>query len=82
MILGESLVLTVASGIIGSLIGILGVELMNHLNILSGAGLYPVYTIETFALAFGLAIIVGLIGGFYPAWRASRLPPTESLRYE
>jgi len=80
MILGESLVLTITAGIIGSLIGIGGIELFTYLQIFGGMA--PVYTIETFAQAFAVAIFVGLIGGFYPAYRASRLPPTEALRYE
>lgn len=80
MILGESLVLTITAGIIGSIVGILGVELLVYFNVLEG--IFPVYNIEIFAQAFAVAIIVGLIGGFYPAWRASRLPPTEALRYE
>ena len=80
MILGESLVLTITAGIIGSLVGILGMELLVYLNIFGS--MTPTYTTETFAQAFAVAIVVGLIGGFYPAWRASRLPPTEALRYE
>jgi putative ABC transport system permease protein len=80
MILGESIVLTVAAGVIGSLFGVIGIEVLVSAGMLGG--MEPVYTIDTFAKAFAVAITVGLIGGFYPAYRASRLPPTEALRYE
>jgi len=80
MILGESIVLTITAGIIGSLVGVIGIEILVSGGMLGG--MTPVYTLDTFAKAFTVAIIVGLIGGFYPAWRASRLPPTEALRYE
>lgn len=80
MILGESIVLTITAGIVGSIVGIIGIQLLTSLGVLGG--ITPVYTIDTFVRAFAVAIIVGLVGGFYPAWRASRLPPTEALRYE
>ena len=79
MIIGESIVITLVAGIIGSLCGIAGVELLNASDIIP---LVPMYTIETFAKAFSIAILVGVIGGIYPAIKAIRLPPTEALRYE
>ncbi|MEE0924269.1 MAG: ABC transporter permease, partial [Methanobrevibacter sp.] len=40
------------------------------------------YHPETFITAFAVAIIVGVLGGIYPAYKASKLAPTEALRYE
>ncbi|MBR0270478.1 MAG: ABC transporter permease [Methanobrevibacter sp.] len=80
MILGETLVLTTLSGIIGSVFGILIAEV--GVRLIGTDGFSLVYTPKTFILAFGITIIVGIIGGVYPAYKASKLAPTEALRYE
>lgn len=61
MIFRESLVLTVTAGIIGFILGIISTQLLFVLNIFGGMS--SVYTINIFVQAFGVAIIVGLIGG-------------------
>lgn len=80
MILGESIVITLVAGIVGVVMGIVAIQLLMAIGM--DGFIQPVYTMNTFAKALGIALFVGLIGGFYPAYRASRLPPTEALRYE
>jgi putative ABC transport system permease protein len=29
-----------------------------------------------------VALVAGVLGGLYPAWRATRMRPVEALRYE
>lgn len=81
MIMGESIVLTTVSAIIGSLLAVIGMQL---LTIYLGSGLeFTVkYSAELFVQAFAVAWVVGLVGGIYPAYKASKMPPTEALRYE
>lgn len=80
MIIGESIVITLFAGVVGSIVGVIVVELFTSFNLLGG--MTPVYTIDIFVQAFAIAIVVGILGGLYPAIKAIKLPPTEALRYE
>jgi len=82
MILGESIVLTLLAFVIGSIIAVVGVEVLLTLIPSVGSVITPSFSIDIFLRAFGVAVVVGVIGGLYPAYRASRLSPTEALRYE
>jgi ABC-type antimicrobial peptide transport system permease subunit len=79
----ESCVLAIAGGILGELLGIivaystgLSGELMNV-----GEFIFR-FRLTTGAFVSGLiaALAIGALGGFLPAWRASRIAVTESLR--
>ena len=69
--------ISAAGGVLGIAVGVLSVPLAAQLN--SGVALLDPTSIP---LAFGVALLTGLVFGLYPAVRASRLDPIEALRYE
>jgi ABC-type antimicrobial peptide transport system permease subunit len=81
MILKESLLLSGFSGLAG--IGI-GVGLTKVLGTAAGVGGFfeAVFTPALFAQAMAVALVLGALGGLYPAWRATRMQPVKALRYE
>ncbi|MDQ2907616.1 MAG: ABC transporter permease [Chloroflexota bacterium] len=73
----EALALSVLGGAIGVLLGPLGTVLMARAN-----GFPFVLDPLSVLIAFGVAAIVGVVFGFYPAQRAARLDPIVALRTE
>lgn len=80
-ILQESLYLCAVAGVAGALFGVL---FLSGLGLIPAVAQYatPTWNLQTFVTAFGVAIVLGAVGGLYPAWRASQLRPVEALRYE
>jgi putative ABC transport system permease protein len=81
MVLGEAVMLSV----LGALLGTIGAVVMSRLlAMLPQAKGLLAGNIAPWVIVSGLAIsaLVGLIGAAYPAWRATRLLPSEGLRYE
>ncbi|MCX7589340.1 MAG: ABC transporter permease [Patescibacteria group bacterium] len=75
--LAESVVLTLIGGIIGIILGSLIAISISYF-----AGISTSVSLFSIILAFGVSTIIGIIFGYYPARRASKLNPIEALRYE
>ena len=73
----EAVVLCLTGGALGILLGHGGSLLVR---------LFLHWPVETSPTAIALAVLVsasvGIVFGYYPAWKASRLDPIEALRYE
>ncbi len=81
LILEEGVLLGLLGGILGVLTAFIMVFLLGRVQMLSGS-LEPVWHAGMFLRAFMVSLLLGLLGGLYPAWRATRLQPVEALRYE
>jgi putative ABC transport system permease protein len=71
----EAVLLSLLGGLVGVAAGLVG----SHFKVV---GVTPVVAPYSVFLAFGVAVVVGLFFGIYPANRAASLRPIEALRYE
>jgi ABC-type antimicrobial peptide transport system permease subunit len=75
--LTEAVILCLLGGAVGILLGRgASIVVMMFLN------WKTLVSVPAIIAAFAVAAAVGIIFGFYPAWKASRLDPIDALRYE
>jgi putative ABC transport system permease protein len=75
--LTEAVIISVLGGIFGIILGVLIGNIVTLL--MGGSFLFPWAWVTISVIT---CIIVGLVSGLYPALKAARLDPIESLRYE
>ncbi len=71
----ESLIITGIAGILGILIGCGIIFVIDKLNIVTAA-----YSTEWMLISFGSSLIIGVLFGIFPAYKAASLNPIEALR--
>jgi len=81
LIITEALLLGLLGGLLGILIAFILVQAFNLVPVYSGI-LQARWDLQIFFRAIIVALLLGLLGGIYPAFRATRLQPVEALRYE
>ncbi|MBM4289083.1 MAG: ATP-binding cassette domain-containing protein [Deltaproteobacteria bacterium] len=75
--LTEAVLLCFCGGIVGILLG-RGISIL-----IRGLLQWPTeLSVAAILVAFAVSVTVGVIFGYYPAWKASRLDPINALRYE
>jgi putative ABC transport system permease protein len=89
-ILFEGLVLTLSGGLAGFVLAWVAVKVVGSLPFLgalfedtSGRGdIKLLISFSAVMIASSILVVVGLIAGMIPAWRASRLDPVQAIRSE
>lgn len=78
LVLLEAAVITVGGG----LLGVGGAKVLFDVTEFQGAGFLPGFHVRwsTAVIGLAMAVVLGVVSGFVPAWRAARLPVVQTLR--
>lgn len=80
----EGIFISLIGGIVGIILGFIGAKGFTQIasGPLGGVLVEPVFSGFSIILGVVVALFVGAISSFYPAWKAARMSPIEAVRYE
>ena len=89
LVLAESLIMSLIGGTVGIVLGIIGAYILAS----KGFVIYgvsssiviraePAITYKLIMQTMAITLLVGILGGIFPARRAAKIPPASALRYE
>jgi len=78
----EAVVQTTLGGLVGMIFGLIAVYTIPLVAQLFRSNVPTKLHVPSIFLSLAVSIVVGVVFGLYPAWRASRLDPIEALRHE
>lgn len=81
LVFTESVTLTLGGGLLGVLLGVAMTWGLEHIDLLRGK-IYAEFSLPFLASVVGLAVVLGIAGGLFPALKASRLRPAAALKAE
>lgn len=71
----EAVTVAVSGGVVGVCLGAGGMQIASRLQ-----NLPPVLLWKPFATAVLVSVVIGIVFGIYPAWKASQVDPIQALR--
>lgn len=73
----EAIVVTLTGGFIGTIIGVFAAYLGSN-----ALGIPFIIKTSSILISVGIATVIGVVFGYYPARKAAKLNPIDALRYE
>lgn len=92
--LNEALIIGLIGSVVGILLGIGLATAIDQFGLVSGLAsgtestfigeirIVPVFSLNLIFYSFGFGVIISIIFGLYPAWRAGKLTAVDALRHE